>query len=161
MYLIEIHMLLKNKIIPIFLLSSVMFYIQGCSAPNANEIENLNSNKSKSKVFGDRFSIENIKKEREAYYAQKISELNNLSPSTEVQKALQSNSPYFMATADGKGTTLSIPGLIDPKIQPINCKTVAVEGMGDVLYGKNHLVYRQQMLSYMSEFNSLMSQYCK
>ena len=137
-------------------------FVQACSSPsnNSNEIEKID--KSMPKEFGNRFSIEKIKKEREAFYIKKRSELKKLSPDAEVFKALQSNNKHYLAVSAGKGTPFSIPGLVQSQTQTITCNTKSVEGVGgDVLYGQNHLFYRQEMLSYMKEFNKLMSLYCK
>ncbi len=133
---------------------------QACTTPAVNEASNSNAKPVKSK-FGDRFSVEKIKQEREAYYAQKLEELKSKDPATEVNTALRTNDIYFLAVAANRGASRSIPGLVEPQAQIINCKTKAVEGMGDALYGKNHIRYRQEMLRYMSEFNTLMKSYCK
>ena len=112
------------------------------------------------KEFGNRFSIEKIKSEREAFYAEKLQQLRTMNPQHEANKAIQSNTLYYMIIPAGRGSTLSIPGLVQNQTHTTQCKTHIVEGMGDVLYGKNHIKYRQEMLQYMQQFNALMHSYC-
>ena len=136
------------------------FTVQACSSPVPDQSDSSSDNITPEE-FGDRFSIDNIKKEREAYYAKKRLELKNTSPSAEVVKALRSGNVYLMEVPAGRGGSRSLPGLVEPKILQVNCKTVPVEGMGDVLYGKNHILYRKELLIFMREFNALMIPNCK
>ncbi|MEH6457365.1 MAG: hypothetical protein V7749_13630 [Cocleimonas sp.] len=135
--------------------------VQACSSPVPNKTDDSSSASIMPKEFGDRFSSEKIKREREALYAKKLSELRLKDPATEVNNALRSNNIYLMAVPAGRGVSRSIPILNEPKSLQVNCKTVAVEGMGDALFGKNHILYRQELLQYMRKFNTLMSPYCK
>ena len=149
-----------NKTLKLLILCFPLVAIQACSSAEPIE-QNSNSRSTMPKQFGDRFSSEKIKQEREAFYAQKLSELRNTSPTEKVNQALQANNIYLMEVPAGRGGSRSIPGLIEPNVSQVNCKTIPSEGMGDVLYGKNHMLYRQEMLKYMQEFNALMAPYCK
>jgi len=151
---------MKN-LLKIFILTLPLATVQACSNPELNQTENTHSESIPPKKFGDRFSVENIKKEREAFYAQKRIELKRSTPTVDVKNALRNNDVYLMVIPAGRGGSSSIPGLIEPKVTNVNCKTVFVEGMGDILYGKNHMLYRQELLQYMRQFNALMSQYCR
>ena len=135
--------------------------VQACSNPAPNQAEDSSSGSIMPKEFGDRFSSEKIKREREALYAQKRRDLKRRDPVADVNNAIRSNNIYLMVVPGGRGGSRSIPGLIEPKVLQVNCKAVAVESMGDALYGKNHILYRQELLQYMREFNALMSPYCK
>lgn len=150
----------KNIIKLCFLSLPILASVQACSAPKVNNVK-TNTDSAMPKEFGNRFSSENLKKEREAFYAQKRIELKSLNALTEVKRALQSNNIYLMVIAANRGTSLSVPGLLDPQVQSVNCRIQSVEGMGDVIYGKNHIAYRQEILRYMTEFNALMQSYCK
>jgi len=150
---------MKNTL-KLLLMSLSLVAIQACSSAEPKE-QNSNSGNIIPKEFGELFSSENIKQEREAYYAQKLSELRLMSPAEQLNEALRTNNIYLMSVPAGRGGSRSIPGLIESQVMKVNCKTVAVEGMGDVLYGKNHLMYRQELLKYIREFNALMSPYCK
>ncbi len=151
---------MKN-LLKLLVLAFPIVTVQACSNPSSDQTDNSNSDSIMPKEFGDRFSSEKIKKEREAYYAQKRLELRRSSPAAEVNNALRANNIYLMVVPAGRGGSRSIPGLAEPQAVKVNCKTVSVEGMGDVLYGKNHILYRQELLQYMRKFNALMSPYCK
>ena len=148
-------------LLKLLILTFPLVTVQACSSPASDQNQGGNSESIMPKEFGDRFSTEKIKKEREAFYAQKLSELRRSSPSADVNTALQANDIYLMAVPAGRGGSRSYPGLVEPQAVNVNCKTVSAEGMGDVLYGKNHILYRQELLQYMSQFNTLMSPYCK
>ncbi len=135
--------------------------VQACSSPIPNQTEEANSGSIMPKEFGDRFSSEKIKKERELFYAQKRLELKQSSPVADVNNALRENNVYLMVVPARRGGSRSFPGLVEGQVATGNCKIVAADGMGDVLYGKNHRLYRQELLQYMSQFNTLMAPYCK
>jgi hypothetical protein len=152
----------------LLLLSLPLVAIQACSSPelkqqSSNSVGNTSNNSDRimPKEFEGRFSSNKIKHEREAYYLKKRTELRKTSPSQKVNQALRSNNIYLMEVPGGRGGSRSIPGLIEPKVVQVNCRTVPAEGMGDVLYGKNHLLYRQEILQFMQEFNAMMAPYCK
>ena len=149
-----------NKTLKLLILCFSLVAIQACSSAEPKE-QNSNSRSTMPKQFGDRFSSDKIKQEREEFYAQKLSTLRNTSPREKVIQALQANNIYLMEVPASRGSSRSIPGLTNPKISQVNCRTVPAEGMGDVLYGKNHMLYRQEMLRYMQEFNAFMAPYCK
>lgn len=139
--------------------------VQACTSTSENEVIRTNSSSnadgSMPKEFEGRFSIEGIKAEREAFYAQKRRELRRLSVVAEVNAAIRSNNIHLMAVPSGTGGSRSFPGLLEPQLQTVNCNIKFVESMGDVLYGKNHALYRQELLNYMRRFNALMAPYCK
>ncbi len=149
-----------RTMIKVLVLSSFLITIQACSNPQTNE-QNSVTRSPASKKFGDRFSSTKIKQERENYYAQKRFELKRISPKEKVRQALQANNIYLMEVSAGRGGVRSIPGLANSNVPQVSCKTVSVEGMGDVLYGKNHMLYRQELLQYMQQFNLLMMPHCK
>jgi len=153
---------------------SLLASINACSSPSENEVSkpiqakqnssNKNTTNSNNpnmpKEFGNRFSIEKIKQEREAFYAQKLFALNNKQAVLEANNEINKNNLYLMAIPAGRGSTLSIPGILDSQLPSIKCKTQTVEGLGDVLYGKNHLIYRKKITEYMLKFNRVMADRC-
>ena len=114
----------------------------------------------KGKTFILIHESEKIKQERENYYAQKLLQLKSMNAANDVAKAVQSNNFYLLTVLAGRGTDAAIPGLLGPRVQVIKCNLIPTEGMGDILYGKNHLKYRQEMVKYMREFNALMQPNC-
>jgi hypothetical protein len=111
--------------------------------------------------FSSRFSIEGIKQRREAEYAQKLEDLNRLNPAEEVKKALKSNSIYLLGYQSGKGGSRVTPGLVESQaIIDQKCRVLQLDGMGDSIYGANHLKYRIALQKYASQFNALMFPNC-
>ena len=110
--------------------------------------------------FSSRFSIEDIKQRREAEYAQKLADLNKLDPADEVKKALKSNKVYLLAYQSGRGGETITPGLVEPQAIEQKCKVLQLDGMGDAIYGENHLKYRIALQQYASKFNALMFPNC-
>ena len=111
--------------------------------------------------FSSRFSVEAIKQRREAEYAQKLADLNKLDPAEEVKKALKSNKVYLLAYQSGRGGETITPGLIEPQAIEVKCRVLQLDGMGDAIYGENHLKYRIALRKYASEFNALMYPNCR
>ena len=138
-----------------------LILVQACTNPSETDYSSNQNHSAMPKEFGDRFSIEKIKQERETYFAKKRLELKRMEPATEASRAIKSNDAYFMVVSAGRGSGQSIPGLVEPQLQIHNCRTVAAEGMGDVLYGANHMSYRQELLTYMRQFNAIIAPYCQ
>ncbi len=141
-----------NKII---IICSISLLMQACvAAPNTPP------SSSQPDQFSSRFSIEGIKQRREAEYAQKLADLNRLDPAEEVKKALKSNRIYLLGYQSGKGGSTVTPGLVEPQAINQKCRVLQLDGMGDSIYGANHLKYRIALQKYASEFNALMFPNC-
>ncbi len=130
--------------------------VQACVA-----VPNESSSNNSSPQPGKRFSIENIKKQKEAEYAKKYADLKKMNPSEEVAKAVKNNSIYLLAYNSGRGGERKIPGLVEPQPTNINCRVLQLDGMGDAIYGENHLKYRIALRKYASEFNASMLTHCR
>ena len=130
--------------------------MQACVA-----VPNESSSNQSSQQTNNRFSIENIKKQKEAEYAKKYADLKQMNPSVEVAKAVKNNSIYLLAYQSGRGGSRIIPGLVDPQPDNINCRVLQLDGMGDSIYGENHLKYRVELRKYASEFNARMLTHCR
>ena len=140
----------------LLLISGISLLMQACVAvPNESS-----SNRSSSQP-NNRFSIEKIKKQKEAEYAKKYADLKKMNPSVEVAKAVKNNSIYLLAYQSGRGGARLIPGLVEPQPTNINCRVLQLDGMGDSIYGENHLKYRVELRKYASEFNAKMFSYCR
>ncbi|GAA0425060.1 hypothetical protein GCM10009133_37000 [Cocleimonas flava] len=138
------------------LISGISLLMQACVAvPNDSSSKSASSNPSK------RFSIENIKKKKEEEYAKKYADLKKMNPAEEVAKAVKNNSIYLLAYNSGRGGERKIPGLLEPQPVSVNCRVLQLDGMGDVIYGENHLKYRIALREYASSFNASMMTYCR
>lgn len=155
----------------LLVLSLPIVAVQACSSPvpnqtdgskiakGSNQAKDSNSNSNFPKGLSNRFSTSKIKEEREAFYTQKRIELTQIDPSTAVRNALRDNNIYLMAIPAGRGGATTIPGLSEVTTN-VKCSIVAAEGLGDSIYGENHMQYRRELLKYMREFNTLMSPHC-
>jgi len=108
-----------------------------------------------------RFSIKAIKKQEEEKYAQKLIELNEKNVAAEVEKARIKNRPYLLTYHQGRGGAMKAPGLSEKQFKNSKCKTILLDGMGDSIYGENHMSFRAAQIQYASEFNILMLPFCK
>lgn len=150
----------SNQFALIFFSFTLLFSVSACSSPSTNKNSSSGRDSSMPKEFGTRFSSENIKKEREAYYLKKLSMLKRLNPTVEVQKAVLLNDFHYLVSTFDRAVGVSVLGLTEDEMRDNKCKFKSVEGMGDVLYGSNHINYRKEMIKYMTEFNILMKAYC-
>ncbi len=143
-----------NKIIAIIGISSVM---QACvAAPNNPPPSSYQPDANSS-----RFSIEGIKQRREAEYAKKLIDLNKKNPAYEAQKAIENNDIHLLTFHSGRGGSIAVPGIEESQVKNVNCRLVQLDGMGDSIYGENHLKYRVAIQKYASEFNATMFTYCR
>ena len=140
----------------LLLLSGISLLMQACVA-----VPNESSSNQSSQQPNNRFSIENIKKQKEAEYAKKYADLKQMNPSVEVTKAVNNNSIYLLAYHSGRGGVRTIPGLVEPQPTTLNCRVLQLDGMGDSIYGENHLKYRVALRKYASEFNARMLAHCR
>jgi len=96
-------------------------------------------------------------KEKESYFA----DLNNIYKNKDAIKAARDNlkagSNVVKVFYAGRG------GVVIPEFNdaPNNCLQESVEGMGDVIYGEQHMKYRQLMREYAKQYNLVMKAYCK
>lgn len=129
--------------------------VQACVA-----VPNTPPSSSQSDDYSSRFSVERIKQRREAEYAQKLFDLNKLVPAEEVKNVLKSKNIYLLAYQSGRGGEIITPGLVEPQSIEVKCRVLQLDGMGDSIYGENHLKYRVALRKYASEFNALMYPNC-
>lgn len=107
-----------------------------------------------------RFSIKAIKKQEEEKYAQKLIELNAKNAVAEVEKARKKNTPYLLVYHQGRGGSTKAPGVSENQLKNSQCETILLEGMGDSIYGENHMSFRTAQIQYAREFNILMLPFC-
>ncbi|PID33837.1 MAG: hypothetical protein CR955_00870 [Thiotrichales bacterium] len=136
---------------------------QACvSVPNES-VNNTASNTASTSMLerSKRFSTKNIKKRKEAEFAQKYADLKRMNPAVEVNKALNNNNVYLLAYHLGRSRARVIPGLLEAQSAQSKCRVLELEGMGDVIYGPNHLKYRTALEKYAREFNRKMVRHCR
>ena len=136
-----------------FLLSSIL--LQACNAapdstrpttpersistPQANATSNVNNEDQK--------------------YANDLAELTKRNPQLEAQQAISRGEHFLLGYYSGRAG-LKTPGLTSEQQASQRCKVSTVEGLGDVIYGENHLKYRIAMRNFAKAFNTQMLGVC-
>ncbi len=133
--------------------------LQACAAiPAGSDVESHADLRHK---YADRLSVDNIKQDREQIYAQKLAALKILSPIQDAQRAVAADGYYFLAYQTGRGGLLKTPGLTQQQSSNKRCGIQMLDGMGDVIYGDNHLQYRKAIRDYAYQFNKTMFSFCR
>lgn len=140
----------------LLLISAMGLAVQGCAAS-----PDPTSSVNKSKSYSNRFSTEEIKKRREEKYKKQQLELEKKNPTSEAQNAINSQSYYLLAYQSAKGIPPKIPGVSQPQSLNTHCRVLQLEGMGDSIYGPNHLKYRAALQKYAMQFNLQMLPHCQ
>lgn len=107
-------------------------------------------------------SAASIKAEQEKMYGEKIKLLKMKDPLKDAMDAAALGFPYVLGHYEGRSQVLVLPG-VDLMIYTNNKERVPVlymDGLGDSIYGKNHIEYRQLMEEYAKKFNSLTFKAC-
>ena len=136
-----------------FLLSSIL--LQACNAapdstrpatperpistPQANATSNVNNEDQK--------------------YANDLAELTKRNPQLEAQQAISRGERFLLGYYSGRAG-LKTPGLTSEQQASQRCKVSTVDGLGDVIYGENHLKYRIAMRNFAKAFNTQMLGVC-
>ena len=107
-------------------------------------------------------SAASIKAEQEKMYGEKIKLLKMKDPLKDAMDAAALGFPYVLGHYEGRSQILVLPG-VDLTIYADNKERVPVlymDGLGDSIYGKNHIEYRQLMEQYAKKFNGLTFKAC-
>ena len=102
-------------------------------------------------------SAEAIKQRQEQQYAQLLENLQRRSSTQEARNAIARRDYYMMAYYAGRGG-LKIPGVNSNQTR---CRIQQLDGMGDMIYGDNHMKYRLAMRDFASQFNRIMQSHCR
>ncbi|PID45505.1 MAG: hypothetical protein CSB47_08275 [Proteobacteria bacterium] len=92
-------------------------------------------------------------------YAELLEQLSQRNPNTEAQQALARGDHFLLGYYRGRAG-LKIPGLNAEQQQRQHCRLTTIDGMGDVIYGSNHLKYRIAMRNFAKAFNTQMLGVC-
>lgn len=130
------------------------FFLQGCVAYPVKQADKKASDSS-------RFSVEKIKKQRELEYAKKLTFLNKRNPVQDARQAQTEGKILLLMYQSGRGGTNKVPGLTHQQVANTACKFKQLDGLGDSIFGNNHLKYRVAVRKYASQFNLAMLPYCQ
>ncbi len=102
-------------------------------------------------------STESMKQREEQRYARLLSELQRRNAAQDARQRIAKGEHFVLGYQSGRGG-LKIPGL---KPEQNRCQVQQLSGMGDMLYGDNHLRYRVALRHYANQFNQVMLPYCR
>ncbi len=132
----------------VLLLSSLSFFIMGSSIVNALP-----------KVP----SAAQIKAQQETKYAAETLRMKKRDASRDAAAAKSLGFPYLLAHHAGRSTSLVIPGLAqkDYKAAQARCPILILDGLGDTIFGPQHMAYRKAATDYAATFNKITFKACK
>ena len=92
-------------------------------------------------------------------FAELLQALENRNPNTEAQQAINNGIPNVLGYYSGRGG-LKVPGLTSEQQANQRCKLNTIDGLGDVIYGENHMRYRIAIRAFAKTYNSNMLAAC-
>ncbi len=131
-----------------------LFLIQACSTTVAPKPV------TKPAPSPESYSVENINREQEKIYAQKLAELNKKNPQKEAASAIARRNYYLLSYLSGRAGRNKIPGISQQQLSNNRCRYRVLKNLGDTIYGENHLRYRVAIRQYAATFNKVMRPYC-
>ncbi len=139
---------------------SISLFIQACTAtppPSTSGYVPRSSTMSTPSYSTDR-----IKQKREAEFAQKLIAIQQRNPVRDAHNLASQGNKYLWAYQSGRGGSTKAPGLTRQQLTNLRgCSLVQLKGMGDVIYGDNHLKYRVAARNYAKQFNLAILPYCR
>lgn len=109
------------------------------------------------KARAEHASTQSIKKQEEQNYAQLLKILKTKSAGQDAQQAITRGDIQILGYQAGRGG-LQTPGYNG---QQNRCKITIMDGMGDMIFGQNHMNYRLALTQYMTRYNQIMLPYCR
>ena len=97
--------------------------------------------------------------ERDSQYINLLQELSRRNPEVEAQQAIAAGDRSVMAYYAGRAG-LKIPGFNGEEQAAQSCSLKTLDGLGDVIYGENHLKYRVALRNFARSFNTAMKPIC-
>lgn len=139
---------------------SISLFIQACTATpppsTSGYVPRTSGNNTPS------YSTDLIKQKREAEYAQKLAAIKRQNPIRDAHNLAAQGNKYLWVYQSGRGGSTKAPGLSTQQLSNLRgCQLVLLQGMGDTIYGDNHLKYRIAARNYAKQFNLTMLPYCR
>lgn len=140
---------MKLRITLSFLLSSIL--LQACNAgPASTRPASVNTPETNTAS-----AVTN----EDQKYANDLDNLSKRNPQLEAQQAISRGDHFLLGYYSGRAG-LKIPGLTSEQQTSQRCRVTTVDGLGDVIYGENHLKYRIAMRNFAKAFNTNMISVC-
>lgn len=96
---------------------------------------------------------------QDSQYISLLNALAQRNPETEAQQALTKGEYNLMSYYAGRGG-LKLPGLSPQQQTSQRCPLKTLDGLGDVIYGENHLKYRVALRNFAKAYNLTMLPAC-
>ena len=96
---------------------------------------------------------------RDDKYIELLEDLSRRNPTIEAQQAIARGERQVMAYYAGRAG-LKIPGLTQKQQTAQRCSLKTLDGLGDVIYGENHLKYRVALRRFAETYNIAMVPAC-
>ena len=105
-------------------------------------------------------SASDMKKDKESQYKDQLTQMRKIDPEKEAKANIAAKRFILKAT---RARGLSIPGVDrkDYKVVQAKCQLEYLKGMGDVIYGSNHLKYRLAIEKQAAAYNQIMLTACQ
>jgi len=138
------------------LLFSILL-IQGCNAgPDTPKPINRSASASPGTSY---IKTSNNIPTKDQQYAGLLQALEKRNPNIEAQQAIASGKPTIIGYYSGRAG-LKTPGLTTEQQAKQRCKLDTIDGLGDVIYGENHMKYRIAIRNFAKAYNSNMLAAC-
>ncbi|MEE9303952.1 MAG: hypothetical protein V3U84_09205 [Thiotrichaceae bacterium] len=107
-------------------------------------------------------SASEIKAQQEKKYATEMVRMKKKDASKDAEAAKRLGFPYLLAHHAGRSASLVIPGLAqkDYKTAQARCPILILDGLGDTIYGDQHMAYRKAATDYAAQFNQITYKAC-
>ncbi len=107
-------------------------------------------------------SAKEIQAQEEKQYAAELALMKKRSATNEAKAAIDLGFPYLLAHHAGRSTVLVIPGLNQQQQTTAQqrCPILIMDGMGDTIYGNQHMAYRKATLEHAASFNKMTYKAC-
>lgn len=96
---------------------------------------------------------------RDSQYVNLLQGLSQRNPELEAQQAIVRGDNSIMGYYAGRAG-LKLPGLTPEQQAVQRCNLKTLDGLGDVIYGENHLKYRVAMRKFAMRYNIAMKPAC-
>jgi hypothetical protein len=107
-------------------------------------------------------SAAEIKAKQEKKYAAELVRVKKMSAAKNAADAIKLGFPYLLVHYAGRSRTLLLPGIEqkDHNNARAKCPVLVLDGLGDTIYGNNHMAYRKAMTAYAAKFNKITYKAC-
>ena len=130
--------------------------VQGC---NAGPDTPRPINKSSTTAGSPQIQSVSHVSEKDQEFAELLQALSQRNPQREASEAMANGTPNILGYYGGRAG-LKTPGLTVEQQAKQRCKLNIIDGLGDVIYGENHMKYRIAMRNFAKAYNSSMLTAC-